>query len=447
MNIETESIDLITLKSAELYQVEPTESENCIVEKNNCTQLDQTENENLNEDPQVILTKKRTRNPDNWKRNIKKLAKNKGEEYVSESGSIVKSKVLKAPCVNCRYSCSSNISLEIREKIRTKFWEMGDKNRQREFVVRHAVQVQPKNVKKMLNSNRKLNNMAYYLEAEEIGKVRVCKKMFKATLVVSDKMIRNCFNNLDSEGVLKPLQQGKHKNHQKISEELKKGVLDHIDSFPRIESHYLRAQTQREFIDGGLTIADMYRLYVIHQEQNEKEYVHKHVYYDLFNNKRNISFFIPKKDQCTMCESWKNISEEEKNVQRVKYDAHVEAKIQSREEKAKDVAKGREGMVLVCCYDLQAVLQTPCGEVNMFYYKRKLGVYNFTVYETSSRHGFCYVWSEDKAKRGANEIASCLWKYLNNLNSITNLPIIFYSDNCTGQNKNKYMYVYTCLLP
>ncbi|CAI6355062.1 unnamed protein product [Macrosiphum euphorbiae] len=58
-------------------------------------------NENLNEDPQVMLTKKRTRKPDNWKRNIKKLAKNKGEEYVSESGSIVKSKVLKAPCVNC----------------------------------------------------------------------------------------------------------------------------------------------------------------------------------------------------------------------------------------------------------------------------------------------------------------------------------------------------------
>lgn len=200
VNIETEPIDLITLKSAELYQVEPTENENCIIEKNNCIklgqienenlnedpqveptenensivdkdhciQLDQTEIENLNENPQVLLTKKRTRNPDNWKRNIKKLAKNKGEEYVSESGSIVKSKVLKAPCVNCRYSCSSNISLEIREKIRTKFWEMGDKNRQREFIVRHAVQVSPKNIKKMLNSNRKLNNMAYYLEAETL---------------------------------------------------------------------------------------------------------------------------------------------------------------------------------------------------------------------------------------------------------------------------------------
>lgn len=82
-------------------------------------------------------------------------------------------------------------------------------------------------------------------------------------------------------------------------------------------------------------------------------------------------------------------------------------------------------MVQVCCYDLQAVLQTPRGEVNMFYHKHKLGVYNFTVYETSSRNGYCYAWSEDKAKRGANEIASCLWKYLTNsinhsINEFTN---------------------------
>lgn len=75
------------------------------------------------------------------------------------------------------------------------------------------------------NSNRKLNIMAYYLEAEEIDKTRVCKKMFESTIIISDNMIRNCFSNLDSEGILEPLQQGKHKNHKTISEELKQGVL------------------------------------------------------------------------------------------------------------------------------------------------------------------------------------------------------------------------------
>lgn len=129
-------------------------------------------------------------------------------------------------------------------------------------------------------------------------------------------------------------------------------MLDHIDSFPRINSHYLRAQTQREYIDGCLTIAEMYRLYVVNQEQNGKDYVLKHAYYELFNNHRNIGFFQPKTEQCTICEAWKNSNEKEKDVNRLIYETHVEAKNKCREEKEKDVAKGREGIVQVCCYDL-----------------------------------------------------------------------------------------------
>ncbi|CAI6375870.1 unnamed protein product [Macrosiphum euphorbiae] len=147
---------------------------------------------------------------------------------------------------------------------------MGDKVRQREFIERHVVPVLLKYKMKTPNSNRKLSNMAYFLEEKEVGKIRVCKKMFESTLVISDKIIRNCFNRLNTAGILEPLNQGKHDNHKRISEEMKKDVLDHIDSFPSISSHFLRAQTQREYIDGSLTIAEMYRLYVISQEENKK---------------------------------------------------------------------------------------------------------------------------------------------------------------------------------
>jgi len=83
----------------------------------------------------------------------------------------------------------------------------------------------------------------------------------------------------------------------------------------------------------------------------------------------------------------------------------------------------------------------------MFYYKRKLGVYNFTIYEISSRDGYCFVWNEEQANRGTIEMASCLWKYRNEVNSI-DIPIIFYSDNCAGQNKNKFiatLYMYATM--
>lgn len=118
----------------------------------------------------------------------------------------------------------TKLNLKIREKIKAKYWEMGDKTRQREFILRYAIPGLPKYKIKMTNFHRKLNNMAYYFELEEIEKQEYVKICLNQSLIVSDQIIRNCFNKLDSEGVLMPLQQGKHSQHKQISKGLKKGV-------------------------------------------------------------------------------------------------------------------------------------------------------------------------------------------------------------------------------
>lgn len=103
-----------------------------------------------------------------------------------------------------------------------------------------------------------------------------------------------------------------------------------------------------------------------------------------------------------------------------------------------DIKAARESQnILVACYDLQAVLQTPCGDISVLYYKRKLNCYNFTVYNTTKKHGMCYFWNESVAKRGVNEIGSCILMYIREYSVGKN--VVFYSDNCCGQNKNKGM--------
>lgn len=52
---------------------------------------------------------------------------------------------------------------------------------------------------------------------------------------------------------------GKHVNHRKSNPENVALVRSHINSIPRIESYYIRKDTSREYIDGGLTIAGMHR--------------------------------------------------------------------------------------------------------------------------------------------------------------------------------------------
>lgn len=86
---------------------------------------------------------------------------------------------------------------------------------------------------------------------------------------------------------------------------------------------------------------------------------------------------------------------------------------------------------------MQKVLNTPHGESMLLYYSRKYAVYNLTFYESGTQNVFCFTWGEADAKRGSNEIATSLTKYLQNVDQRGIKNVILYCDSCSGQNKNK----------
>jgi len=46
------------------------------------------------------------------------------------------------------------------------------------------------------------------------------------------------------------------------------------------------------------------------------------------------------------------------------------------------------------------------------YYSQKYSTNNYTFYEYKSRNSYCYLWGETIRNRGCNEIVSCIFKYL-----------------------------------
>ena len=66
----------------------------------------------------------------------------------------------------------------------------------------------------------------------------------------------------------------------------------------------------------------------------------------------------------------------------------------------------------VACFDLQQVLLTPKGFESSLYYKRRLNTYNFSLYNYETADGFCYVWNESISGRGASEMASCVYDFI-----------------------------------
>ncbi|CAG4912168.1 unnamed protein product [Colias eurytheme] len=195
-------------------------------------------------------------------------------------------------------------------------------------------------------------------------------------------------------------------------------VKKDINSISRIESHYLCKQTTREFVDGGKTLTDIYTDYKEDCIKHGLPYATATLpYRKVFNNDFNISFFVPKKDQCEQCTIYQLAEGPQKEVLKEDYERHLAEKEKSREEKDNDKLKVSRNF-MVACYNLQAVMTIPNGEVSTFFYKSKIGRLYFTISELARDNTECFFWDEAQGNRGTNEIGSCVLKYLQKKSSL-----------------------------
>lgn len=125
--------------------------------------------------------------------------------------------------------------------------------------------------------------------------VTVCKTFFLHTLNVSDKTVTTALNKLSASGIVCGDKRGKHMNRKKVPAAIRSSVRDHIMMFPKVESHYCCANSSRQYLESGLSVARMYDLYVQHQKEKGEEYASNCTYRKIFKSDFNLSFFYTKK--------------------------------------------------------------------------------------------------------------------------------------------------------
>ena len=390
--------------------------------------------------------RKRKRDPANWQRNIAKRRCNSGESYINKKGIQKPARRMKHACgYNCRFKCQSKYPNEIREEIFHSFWKLADIDKQRQFILQYTEKKQKKKTKLGQTNRRKssiswfLPNPNYQSHCDNI-KVKVCKTLFLNTLGISDKMVTTVYKKINNIGMCMDDSRGKFPNRPNETSEIQKMYArKHINSFETVESHYCRKDSAKSYLPHDLNISKMYRLYLKYCADQNAPSVSHYIYNQIFNTEFNLAFHTPLKDQCDLCISFANASEAEKEKLSEKYDSHMKNKNLVQEHKTFDKAKALQNDdTAVCCFDLEEVLLTPHSFESCLYFKRRLNTFNFTIYDFGTRDGYCFVWNEAIASRGACEIASCLLSFIEKLSKTGKRKLVMYSDNCCGQNKNRY---------
>ncbi|CAH1106749.1 unnamed protein product [Psylliodes chrysocephalus] len=162
----------------------------------------------------------------------------------------------------------------------------------------------------------------------------------------------------------------------------------------------------------------------------------------LIFDQKKLALFKLWKDQCDdVCCAYKM-----KQLDEDSYNKHKLAKNQARKEKDEDKIRCKNKEIYCFTMDVQAVKLCPKLEASALYYKTKLQVHNFTIYNLESHDSKNYLWNETEGELCSSVFATCIFKHIQTTLDREVRSVVLYSDSCGYQNKNKYLASALCLL-
>ncbi|XP_011689462.1 PREDICTED: uncharacterized protein LOC105450993 [Wasmannia auropunctata] len=243
---------------------------------------------------------KRLKQPENWKVNMKKSARLKGEEYIGVGGKIVPAKKMGHPCV-CRMHCADKINEKDREELHKAFWRTCTWQQRKQYIAL-SVKESPKQRTRLRNnvqserSSARCRHVTFTYSLLLNGEfIIVCKLMFLSTFAISEKFVRHVMEKkrMSPGGIIGPDQRGRHTPKTKKSEDVKERVREHIRSFPTEKSTDPKNRSGRCYLDSNLNIAAMHKSYVLKCKQvgvPESDIVKESYYREMFKTEFNLGF-------------------------------------------------------------------------------------------------------------------------------------------------------------
>lgn len=381
-------------------------------------------------------SRKRMRNPEEWKRKKAAVDRQKGKSYISQSGKLMPEKRVKLDNLcpeNCKLKCNQNFEEHARINIFDKYHQL-DQNSKNVLLFKNIILQEVK--RHRVGAIKKKKHSFKYVIFYNHKQIPCCKRALCSLYQFSHKKVELIQRKLKAgESAPTPDKRGRHSNRpHKIPDIVVEKVVSHIKKFPAESSHYSRNKNiHKMFLSPLLNVRTMHKLYI---EECEKErlpstfFITGCSYRAIFERKFNLSFGIPKSDTCSTCDAGNHTAEHEENY-----------KTAFAQQKRDRVTASEDSKVCYLTLDLQQTMPLPKLSTSKAFYLRQMWFYNLGIHtiRNTGHKTFFFTWTEEMANRGSSEIASCLHTFCQIYNEYFQEKIdhiIIWSDSCSGQNKN-----------
>ncbi|KAK3908282.1 hypothetical protein KUF71_003243 [Frankliniella fusca] len=198
----------------------------------------------------------RKSNPDKWKRNQAKEARNAGKAYVSLRGREVPAAAIGPRCgKGCVRDCKT-FSDEDRQKVFDAYYKLSDRTAKWRFLSSLVRSNKIKNRTVIVHDSseaRKQVSSFYFLPTTNQAQVQVCQTMFTNSLGITMQPVKTALKRrMDKCNVVSPSKMGKKAKRTNIDKHKEETARKHIERFPAVESHYCRKGSTIRYIDEKL---------------------------------------------------------------------------------------------------------------------------------------------------------------------------------------------------
>lgn len=277
------------------------------------------------------------------------------------------------------FKCNEITTQDIR-KFHAAFYANKDKKSQDNFILKYLKTKYPARRRRKIKQRRESETFtAMYIKTftKPYKLLRVCQKVFLKILDIGVHRLRRISKIFLSSGQLPVDRRGGDRSTEKNLAK-KQSVMQFIETFKCIESHYCRSSTsERKYVSSDLNIKKMWRMYQ-QQQENPNLKVRECFFRHIFNRNYNIGFNTPRVDVCSKCTE---ISEKIKrsvsqNDEATKVSLMTELRLHKL--KAKyffEYLREYDESMLVLSFDCQKNQVLPKVPDQIAYYSRQLSIY------------------------------------------------------------------------